>query len=189
MKAERWWSGTKAGSTRSRFPAPPPGLELSWAAFYADCPHEVRPLRSGYRLCLVYNVTLARTRRKKGLDAPSWRAVTARVAELLGAWRESDGTDKRVVTLEHQYTQDGLAPDRLKGADRARAEVLFDAAEQAGCVAHLALLTLWQLGDVDHDYGDYSYRRRRRYGSRYSDDHDDGPRPASTRWERSSTPA
>ena len=155
------------------FPGAASGLELSWAAFYADCPHEVRPLRSGYRLCLVYNVTLARTRRKKGLGAPSWRAVTARVAELLGAWRESDGTDKRVVTLEHQYTEDGLAPDRLKGADRARAEVLFDAAEQAGCVAHLALITLWQLGDVDHDYGDYSYRRRRRYGSRYSDDHDE----------------
>ena len=157
------------------FPGAAAGLELSWAAFYADCPHEVRPLRSGYRLCLVYNVTLARPRRKKGLGAPSYRAVTARVAELLGAWQESDGTDKRVVTLEHQYTRDGLATDRLKGADRARAEVLFDAAEQAGCIAHLALLTLWQLGDVDHDYADYSYRRRRRYGSRYSDDHDDDP--------------
>ena len=41
------------------------GLELSWAAFYADCSHEVRPRRSGYRLCLVYNVTLARSRRRR----------------------------------------------------------------------------------------------------------------------------
>ena len=154
------------------FPGAASGLELSYAAFYADCRHEVRPLRSGYRLCLVYNVTLARSRRKKGLGAPSYGAVTARVAELLGAWGESDETEKRVVALEHQYTQDGLAPDKLKGVDRARAEVLFEAAEQAGCVAHLALLTLWQLGDVDHDYSDYSYRRRRRYGSRYADDHD-----------------
>ena len=159
------------------FPGAASGLELSWAAFYADCPHEVRPLRSGYRLCLVYNVTLARTRRKKGLGAPSWGAVTTRVAELLGAWREASeeageeagGTEKRVVTLEHQYTQDGLAPDKLKGVDRARAQVLFEAAEQAGCIAHLALITLWQLGDVDHDYSDYSYRRRRGYGSRYHD--------------------
>ena len=160
------------------FPGAASGLELSWAAFYADCPHEVRPLRSGYRLCLVYNVTLARRRSKKGLGAPSWGAVTARVAELLGAWREASeeagGTEKRVVTLEHQYTQDGLAPDMLKGVDRARAEVLFDAAEQAGCIAHLALITLWQLGDVDPDYSDYSYRRRRGYGSRYHD-RDEGP--------------
>ena len=151
------------------------GLELSYAAFYADCSHEVRPLRSGYRLCLVYNVTLARSRRRaKRIDAPSYGAVTARVAELLGAWRETDETQKRAVTLEHAYTQDGLTLDRLKGADRARAEALFEAAEQAGCVAHLALLTLWQLGDVDHDYHDYSYRRRRRYRSRY-DDEDEGP--------------
>ena len=153
------------------------GLELSWAAFYADCSHEVRPLRGGYRPCLVYNVTLARSRgRRKRIDAPSYGAVTARVAELLGAWRETDETQKRAVTLEHAYTQDGLTPDKLKGADRTRAEVLFDAAEQTGCVAHLALLTLWQLGDVDHDYQDYSYRRRRRYRSRYGrDDDDDDP--------------
>ena len=149
------------------------GLELSYAAFYADCSHEVRPLRSGYRLCLVYNVTLARSRRRaKRIDAPSYGAVTARVAELLGAWHETDETQKRAVTLEHAYTQDGLTLDRLKGADRPRAEALFEAAEQAGCVAHLALLTLWQLGDVDHDYHDYSYRRHRRYGSGYDDDHD-----------------
>ena len=151
------------------------GLELSYAAFYADCSHEVRPLRSGYRLCLVYNVTLARSRRRaKRIDAPSWGAITARVAELLGAWHETDETQKRAVTLEHAYTEDGLTLERLKGADRPRAEALFEAAERAGCLAHLALLTLWQLGDVDHDYRDYSYRRRRRYGSRYADDHDDG---------------
>ena len=65
--------------------------------------------------------------------------------------------------------------DRLKGADRARAEVLFEAAEQARCIAHLALITLWQLGDVDYDHSDYSRRRRRRYGSWYDDDHDEGP--------------
>ncbi len=158
------------------FPGAASGLEASYAAFYADCSHEVRPLRSGYRLCLVYNVTLARSRRRgKRIDAPSYGAVTARVAELLGAWHETDETQKHAVTLEHAYTRDGLSLDRLKGADRARAEVLFDAAEQAGCVAHLALLTLWQLGDVDHDYADYSYRRRRRYSSRDADDHDADP--------------
>ena len=151
------------------FPGAASGLELSWAAFYADCPHEVRPLRSGYRLCLVYNVTLARRRSKRGLGAPSYGAVTARVAELLGTWREAGETEKRVVTLEHQYTQDGLAPDMLKGADRARAEVLFDAAEQAGCIAHLALITLWQLGEVDYEHRSYSRRSRWGYGSRYDD--------------------
>ena len=61
--------------------------ETTSKAFYADCPHEVRPLRGGYRLCLVYNVTLTRPRRTKRLGAPSYGALTARVAELLGTWR------------------------------------------------------------------------------------------------------
>lgn len=155
------------------FPGAASGLEMSYAAFYADCSHEVRPLRRGHRLCLVYNVTLARSRRRKPLGAPSYGAVTTRVAELLDDWRDAGETEKRVVTLEHAYTRDGLTLDRLKGADRARAEVLFEAAEQAGCIAHLALITLWQLGDVDHDYADYSYRRRRKYGYRYDHDHDE----------------
>ena len=155
------------------FPGAASGLELSYAAFYADCPHEVRPLRGGYRLCLVYNVTLTRPRRTKRIGAPSYGAVAARVAELLGTWREADETQKRVVTLEHRYTQDGLTLDKLKGVDRARAEVLFEAAEQAGCIAHLALITLWQLGDVDYDHSGYSRRRRRGYGSRYDDHYED----------------
>jgi hypothetical protein len=64
---------------------------------------------------------------------------------LLDEWREAEADDaqKLAVTLAHQYTQDGLTVDTLKGVDRTRAEVLFTAAEQAGCVAHLALVTFW----------------------------------------------
>ena len=35
------------------------GTELSYAVFYADCEHQVLPVRDGYRVCLVYNLTLA----------------------------------------------------------------------------------------------------------------------------------
>jgi hypothetical protein len=38
--------------------------ELSFAAFYADCEHEVRPITEGNRVCLVYNLILER--RTKG---------------------------------------------------------------------------------------------------------------------------
>jgi predicted 2-oxoglutarate/Fe(II)-dependent dioxygenase YbiX len=34
-----------------------------FVAFYADCYHEVKPITAGYRLCLVYNLTI--TNRKK----------------------------------------------------------------------------------------------------------------------------
>jgi hypothetical protein len=30
--------------------------EMPFAAFYADCEHEIQPITSGYRICLVYNL-------------------------------------------------------------------------------------------------------------------------------------
>src|SRR5262249_48154952 len=58
-----------------------------------------------------------------------------------------------------------------------RAEVLFTAAEQAGCVAHLALVTLWQSGSAEGGYdGGYGFGRyRRRYWGDGGDDDDASP--------------
>jgi hypothetical protein len=147
------------------------GYELSYAAFYADCQHEVRPLRSGYRLCLTYNVTLSGSRGKAGIAAPSYEPMAAAIGKLLSDWSENTGSEKIAVTLDHRYTQDGLTIDKLKGIDRARADMLFEAAEKADCVAHLALITLWQSGSAEGGYDDYSYGRRRGY--HHSDNEDD----------------
>ena len=64
------------------------------------------------------------------------------------------------------------------------AEVLFDAAEKAICVAHLALLTHWQHGS--HEGGDFGYggRRSERWIS-YDDEM--APRPAPIPWARCTT--
>jgi hypothetical protein len=154
------------------------GHELSYAAFYADCRHEVRPVRSGYRLCLTYNVTLARSRRKKGIVAPAYGATTTAIGKLIAEWSQDallpsdDSPHKLAVTLDHLYTQDGLAYNMLKGVDRARANVLFDAAAQADCVAHLALVTHWQNGEAEGSYDDYWNRRRNRWDD-YDEDDDE----------------
>ena len=153
------------------FPGAASGNELSYAAFYADCQHEVRPVQSGFRLCLTYNVTLAKSRGKKGLAAPSYGSTAAAIGELFGDWRDQPDSQKLAATLEHRYTQDGLTIDTLKGIDRARAEVLFDAADRADCVAHLALITLWQSGSAEGGYDEYSYGYGRNYHR--SDDEDD----------------
>lgn len=153
------------------------GHELSYAAFYADCQHEVRPVKSGFRLCLTYNLTLAGRAPSKGwsgkkrIAAPSYCETAAAVGELLGQWGRTDGPQKLAVTLDHRYSQAGLSIDTLKGVDRARAEVLFEAADGADCVAHLALVTLWQSGAAEGGYEDYSYGRGRRY--HWSDDEDE----------------
>ncbi|NCF17798.1 MAG: hypothetical protein GWP63_06110 [Haliea sp.] len=133
------------------------GHELSYAAFYADCEHEVRPIESGCRLCLTYNVVLAKSRSRKGIAAPSYESAVDEIAALLSEWCHDPQPRKLAITLDHRYTQAGLMLDSLKGIDRSRAEVLFEAAERAGCMAHLALVTLWRLGTAECDYDGYSH--------------------------------
>jgi hypothetical protein len=55
-----------------------------YAAFYADCEHEVKPLTSGHRLCLVYNLTVAKSAGHIG--APRHQEHVERITELLRAW-------------------------------------------------------------------------------------------------------
>jgi hypothetical protein len=149
-------------------------FQIHFAAFYADCEHEIRPLKKGYRLCLVYNLTLAKTnsKSKEALSAPRESEHVERIAPLLREWaNDDDSTPKLAITLDHQYTQDGLSWDALKGVDRVKARVLDQAARQAGCEAYLALLTFWESGSAEDDGGSrYGYGRRRRWDD---DDEDD----------------
>ena len=132
-------------------------FHIHFAAFYADCEHEVRPLRKGYRLCLVYNLTLAKS--KKVIVAPRESEHVARIARLLREWSEDDSDDsddsagKLTITLDHQYTEKGLTPDMLKGTDRAKVRILQEAARQADCKAYLALLTFHESGSADYTGG------------------------------------
>jgi hypothetical protein len=132
-------------------------FHTQFAAFYADCEHEVLPLRSGYRLCLVYNLTLAKS--KASIVAPRSREHVEQIAAMLEEWSQSGDSDKLAVLLSHRYTRDGLSWDALKGVDRAQAKILAAAAEQAECRAHLALVTLWESGSAEP--ANYSPRRRR----------------------------
>jgi hypothetical protein len=144
-------------------------FHIHYAAFYADCEHEVRPLRKGYRLCLVYNLTLAKS--KKTISAPRDSEHIERIGRLLSEWSADDSARKLAITLEHRYTQDGLAWDALKGVDRAKARILREASRQAGCKAYLALLTLWESGSAEYaDGGGSGYGRRRRWHDEYDDE-------------------
>jgi hypothetical protein len=152
------------------------------AAFYADCEHEVRPLRKGYRLCLVYNLTLARAR--KSITAPRESEHLERVAPLLREWAQDDSARKLVITLDHQYTQDGLAWDALKGVDRARARILALAARLADCRAYLALLTLWESGAAEYaDGGDDYYGRSRWYDEYEEEDQEEDDEDNGSNYE------
>jgi len=78
------------------------GHELSYAAFYADCQHEVRPVKSGFRLCLTYNLTRTGTRGKTRIGAPSYGETAVAMGKLLRQWSPAADPQKLAVTLEHR---------------------------------------------------------------------------------------
>ncbi|MDD2705794.1 MAG: 2OG-Fe(II) oxygenase, partial [Acidocella sp.] len=146
--------------------------EAAFAAFYADCVHEVLPVTSGCRLTLVYN--LSRYGRGTQPVPPIYTAEQARLCGLLGDWSEQkkrpeDASPEKVIyLLEHSYTLETLSFAALKGADAARASTLLAAAGTAQCDLHLALLSIEESGGAEY-IGDY----RRRYRRGGDDDNND----------------
>jgi len=142
--------------------------ELGFAAFYADCVHEVRPVSTGYRLTLVYNLRFPGKRRR--LEAPDYRTEQARVSDLLRGWTSNpDEPDKLILPLEHAYTPAELSFGALKGADAGVASVLAKAAEEAECDLHLALVSIEESGSAEQT-GYYSRGRWRGGGEEEADD-------------------
>jgi len=156
----------------------PDPAEIAFAAFYADCVHEVLPVTVGCRATLVFN--LVRKGRSGTLMPPAYDAETKQVTALLSKWaeelsaandaREPDDTiiadeppAKLVFLLEHAYTPAELAFDKLKSTDAAVAKVLVDAAPRAGCDVQLALLKVWESGSAEYTGREnWHYRRGRR---------------------------
>ncbi|MHA6761568.1 2OG-Fe(II) oxygenase [Streptacidiphilus sp. PAMC 29251] len=150
---------------------------LTFAAFYADCRHEVRPVTSGYRIALTMNLLAERLRPTGGQDdspvADLAHCLTEHFSQpaeqQYGYGRNKAAPPNRLVyLLDHEYTQRGLGWDMLKGADAGRAALLRRAAGQADCEAVLALAEVKETWDAVPPYDRYGYDE-----SEHSDDCED----------------
>jgi 2OG-Fe(II) oxygenase superfamily len=141
--------------------------ELSWAAFYADCEHEVRPITEGNRVCLVYNLVQRRAGKASSLTAPLYDTEVEAAAKCIAQAMDAPGAPAKIVwLLEHQYSPDGLSFAGLKNADAARVKVLTQAAARAGCAVHLGIVHIEESGSAQENYdGGYGYGRRARWRS------------------------
>ena len=148
-------------------------FQMRYVGFYADCRHEVTPVKSGYRVCLVYNLASAG---KKQPEVPHRAAAVAEVAKLLKMLLSApEPLNKLAIPFTHQYTEASFGPKQLKGADRAQADVLIRAAQALDYECYFALLTLHQEGMPAYDgsFGYGSSRGRRRSRWSYDDYGDD----------------
>ena len=151
-------------------------FKTQYVAFYADCQHEITPVTAGFRICLVYN--LAITGREQQPKAPNNAPAVEQTAALLKELFADTSTNRSKIAIpfSHQYSEAGLEPSQLKGADRTRADVLVRAAASVDYQCYLALLTHEQSGEVDYDsWASNRYHSRRSY--RWSDNDNEAADP------------
>lgn len=127
------------------------GFSSHFAAFYADCYHEVKPVKSGYRLCLVYNLAI-KHRAQQPLYADAL-AERSEISNFIATWsRSPDSKPLMTYLLEHSYTEHNLCLDNLKNGDYTKAFNLLKAAVENDCEAYLCLVSYYResAGDVGY---------------------------------------
>ena len=158
--------------------------DLVLVAFYADRRHEVRPVRSGYRVTLTFNLMVTGPTPTSAAGPVEQAAhhltehFRSRAPSRYGG-RDLGEPARLAFLLDHEYTQTGLRSARLKGADAERVAVLRAAAEQTGCETVLALAEIKETWDAlpaeqSWTYGRYHDGYHDEYGDE-DDDPDDDP--------------
>lgn len=161
---------------------------LSFVAFYADCRHQIRRVKSGYRIVLTYNLLLDGETATAAIEAApeSVDALTRCLDEhfttpLVSPRRFGDAplTDpptRLAYLLDHEYTPRGLSWSRLKGSDGRRAALLRAAAMRADCEVALALADVhetWSCLEREWEAPWYARSRHGRWDDWDNDDFDD----------------
>lgn len=160
--------------------------QLVLVAFYADCPHEVRAVTSGYRAALTFNLFLDTAARR--IVRPASKPVEALsdlVHDYFATPRPARGPlsppspapERLVYLLDHEYTQKGLSWRALKNGDAVRASLLREVADRIDCEVVLALADVHETWSCEDDWeydGDRYGRRRRSWHAHYNEDEDEG---------------
>ncbi|KAI0135634.1 hypothetical protein F4814DRAFT_401952 [Daldinia grandis] len=117
---------------------------LSW---FSDVTHEIKPLKSGYRLVLTYNIIHTG---HKHISAGLVGKQSERLLSALVKWQSKlPFREKLVYMLEHKYTKSSLELSNLKGRDRAVCQSLYEVGLSCGFTIFLAQMTRTQAEDCD----------------------------------------
>ncbi|ETS04714.1 hypothetical protein M419DRAFT_73614 [Trichoderma reesei RUT C-30] len=119
--------------------APASAFDVTALAWYSDVDHEVKPLESGHRLALTYNLF------QSGSAKQSAQFLFERSQQLkgiIGKWQAHFPQVPMVVyPLAHKYTKSSLSLSNMKGRDRAVCHSLKEASTACGLYLVLAHMT------------------------------------------------
>ncbi|KAF7302128.1 hypothetical protein MIND_00779600 [Mycena indigotica] len=144
-------------------------------AWYTDVKHEVKPITSGYRFVLAYNI-MHTTSIRPTLSSSTTDAID-KLRKIFHSWNTSKSSPDQIsYLLEHQYSQANLSASALKGVDAHIVAVLNSLAREMGFGLGLANLELTMNGEAA-DTNPYP-QKRRRWGYDSESESDTEPRPA-----------
>ena len=144
--------------------------------WHTDVMHELKPITSGHRLALVYN--LIRPQQSLRPTVFLNHAFTQTVRNALIAWNnnQADGPKKLVCLLTHRCEQHNLRASALGKGDEHKTAIMSTLAKELGFHLGLANVEFHLEGTAGSEYG-YGTKKSRR-SHRYnhfdlSDDSDD----------------
>ncbi|KAF9879326.1 hypothetical protein CkaCkLH20_02869 [Colletotrichum karsti] len=145
--------------------------EGSFAAWYSDVSHEVRPVTWGYRVVLTYNLALDPS--KPVPSAGLRRTETRKLRHTLRRWLSGGAgeceSDHVFYRLDHEYSEANISKAAMKGRDHELVQVLDDLSTELEFDIFLAGLERREEGSVEYygeKYNGYRYRND------YSDEED-----------------
>lgn len=121
-------------------------------AWYTDVKHEVRPVTSGYRLALAYN--LIHTTQTLRPALPLQSVSVEDIGRVFRSWNDSSGdnTPKKIIyLLEYQYSQANLNASALKGIDAHKVALLAGEAQRYNICLGLANVEAQLRGEIGDD--------------------------------------
>lgn len=156
------------------FSEPSSNYKIPFIAFFADCEHEIKPITSGYRVSLVFNLIQSNSTQQISLSEMGNQIgqMSTLLLSLLHDPSDLNALDvctPIAILLEHQYTPANFSFNSLKHHDKPRAELILEAANKAGYYAELGLVTHYKMGELEDDgYDGYDDR----YGNEDNDSDD-----------------
>lgn len=122
-------------------------LQTSVMAWYTDVMHEVKPIESGHRLALAYNLVHTTQSLRPALFTNS--SAMASLANVLRTWIAAEGKGAPeciYYLLDHKYSQANLKASALKGKDAHKAGLLDTLSKTHGLSLGLATVCCHQVG-------------------------------------------
>ncbi|KAI0897735.1 hypothetical protein F4806DRAFT_459701 [Annulohypoxylon nitens] len=130
--------------------------DLTTLSWFSDVTHEVKPLESGYRLVLTYNIIHVGGIR---MSADFVEGQSTKLRSILTKWHSItpngfQGMNKLIYKLEHKYTESSLSLSNLKSRDHRVCEALYELGLEYGFTVFLAELNRMETEELNK-YGDW----------------------------------